>query len=123
LPPGCELHIKRDDLTGMQLSGNKVRKLEFILAEAKEKGHDCVITIGGIQSNHARATAVAARYLGLECHLILRNSRHLADSGEVTLPCALSMAALVQPTQGRLSLLLCDGPAVVAATHPAVPMR
>ncbi|KAI7843891.1 hypothetical protein COHA_002435 [Chlorella ohadii] len=80
LPPGCELHIKRDDLTGMQLSGNKVRKLEFIMAEAKEKGHDCVITIGGIQSNHARATAVAARYLGLECHLILRNSRHLADS-------------------------------------------
>ncbi|PSC68993.1 pyridoxal phosphate [Micractinium conductrix] len=80
VPPGCELHIKRDDLTGMQLSGNKVRKLEFLLAEALEKGHDSVITIGGIQSNHARATAVAARYLGLDCHLVLRNSRHLADA-------------------------------------------
>ncbi|KAL4457486.1 hypothetical protein ABPG75_012351 [Micractinium tetrahymenae] len=80
LPPGCELHIKRDDLTGMQLSGNKVRKLEFLLAEAREKGHDSVITIGGIQSNHARATAVAARYLGWDAHLVLRNSRHLADS-------------------------------------------
>lgn len=80
VPPGCELHIKRDDLTGMQLSGNKVRKLEFLMAEAREKGHDSVVTIGGIQSNHARATAVAARYLGLECHLVLRNSRQLADA-------------------------------------------
>ncbi|KAL4457485.1 hypothetical protein ABPG75_012350 [Micractinium tetrahymenae] len=79
LPPGCELHIKRDDLTGMQLSGNKVRKLEFLLAEAREKGHDSVLTIGGIQSNHARATAVAARYLGMESHLILRNSDELLD--------------------------------------------
>ncbi len=59
----------------------QVRKLEFLLAEAREKGHDSVITIGGIQSNHARATAVAARYLGWDAHLVLRNSRHLADSG------------------------------------------
>eukprot|EP00877_Chromochloris_zofingiensis_P005467 jgi/Chrzof1/14921/Cz09g20220.t1 len=69
--------IKRDDLTGMQLSGNKVRKLEFLLADAKAQGADCVITIGGIQSNHCRATAVAARYLGLDCHLILRTSRQV----------------------------------------------
>ncbi|KAL6784352.1 hypothetical protein ACKKBG_A05805 [Auxenochlorella protothecoides x Auxenochlorella symbiontica] len=80
LPPGLELFIKRDDLTGMQLSGNKVRKLEFLLAKAKAEGHDSVITIGGIQSNHARATAVAARYCGLDSHLILRTSRLAADS-------------------------------------------
>lgn len=67
-------------MTGLQLSGNKVRKLEFLLSEAIELGHDSIITIGGIQSNHARATAVAARLLGLECHLILRNSRVLAES-------------------------------------------
>ncbi|KAK9846169.1 hypothetical protein WJX84_000841 [Apatococcus fuscideae] len=79
LPAGVEVCVKRDDLTGMQLSGNKVRKLEFLLAEAKRAGKDSVITLGGIQSNHCRATAVAARYLGLECHLILRNSRQLAD--------------------------------------------
>lgn len=79
LPEGTELWIKRDDLTGMQLSGNKVRKLEFLMAEVQAAGHDSVITIGGIQSNHCRATAVAARYLGLGCHLILRNSRALAD--------------------------------------------
>jgi len=80
LPESVEVWIKRDDLTGMQLSGNKVRKLEFLLAEAKSNGHDCVVTIGGIQSNHCRATAVAARYLGMDCHVILRNSRAEADS-------------------------------------------
>lgn len=55
----------------------QVRKLEFLLAAAAAGGHDCVVTIGGIQSNHARATAVAARYLGLDCHLILRTSRQV----------------------------------------------
>lgn len=67
--------IKRDDLTGCQLSGNKVRKLEFLVAEAMEQGCNCVVTIGGIQSNHCRATAVAARYAGMESHLLLRTSR------------------------------------------------
>ncbi|DBA68980.1 TPA: hypothetical protein ACH3X2_013152 [Trebouxia sp. C0005] len=80
VPHGVEMYIKRDDLSGMQLSGNKVRKLEFLMAEVVAQGHDCVITIGGIQSNHCRATAVAARYLGLDSHLILRTSRELADS-------------------------------------------
>eukprot|EP00899_Mesostigma_viride_P025187 jgi/Mesvir1/5853/Mv00644-RA.1 len=80
LPKGVELWIKRDDLTGMQLSGNKVRKLEFLLADATAKGHDCVVTIGGIQSNHCRATAVAARYTGLDSCLVLRTSKALVDS-------------------------------------------
>jgi D-cysteine desulfhydrase len=75
LPEGLEVYIKRDDLTGLQLSGNKVRKLEFLIADAKAKGADCVITIGGIQSNHCRATAVAAKYAGLDTHLILRTSK------------------------------------------------
>lgn len=79
LPEGVELWVKRDDLSGMQLSGNKVRKLEFLMADVKQQQADCVITIGGIQSNHARATAVASTYLGLPCHLILRNSRAAAE--------------------------------------------
>lgn len=79
LPAGVEVWIKRDDMTGMQLSGNKVRKLEFLMADAQRQGCDTIITIGGIQSNHARATAVAARYLGFECHLILRTSRVEVD--------------------------------------------
>lgn len=59
----------------MQLSGNKVRKLEFLMADAVAQGADCVITIGGIQSNHCRATAVAAKYLNLDCYVILRTSK------------------------------------------------
>ncbi|KAM6568057.1 hypothetical protein CsatB_016042 [Cannabis sativa] len=79
LPNNTEIWLKRDDLTGMQMSGNKVRKLEFLLADAVEQGADCIITIGGIQSNHCRATAVAARYLNLDCYLILRTSKVFVD--------------------------------------------
>ncbi|XP_030541175.2 bifunctional D-cysteine desulfhydrase/1-aminocyclopropane-1-carboxylate deaminase, mitochondrial [Rhodamnia argentea] len=79
LPKGTEVWLKRDDLSGMQLSGNKVRKLEFLLADAVAQGADCIITIGGIQSNHCRATAVAAKYLNLDCHVILRTSKALVD--------------------------------------------
>jgi D-cysteine desulfhydrase len=69
---GADLWIKRDDLTGFGLSGNKVRKLEFLFAAALDQGAKAVITCGGIQSNHCRATAVAARQLGLEPILLLR---------------------------------------------------
>ncbi|XP_044465932.1 bifunctional D-cysteine desulfhydrase/1-aminocyclopropane-1-carboxylate deaminase, mitochondrial-like isoform X1 [Mangifera indica] len=79
LPNNTEVWLKRDDLSGMQLSGNKVRKLEFLLADAVAQGADCIITIGGIQSNHCRATAVAAKYLNLDCYLILRTSKVLVD--------------------------------------------
>ena len=67
-----EVWIKRDDCTGCELSGNKIRKLEFLLAEALAAGCDSVITVGGIQSNHCRATAAAARRVGLTPHIILR---------------------------------------------------
>jgi len=69
---GFELYVKRDDLTGCGLSGNKVRKLEFVLAEALGQSADHVITCGKVQSNHARATALAAGRLGLKCSLVLR---------------------------------------------------
>ncbi|MEZ4364927.1 MAG: D-cysteine desulfhydrase family protein [Kofleriaceae bacterium] len=69
---GVELLVKRDDTTGAELSGNKVRKLEFLLAEAIACGADTVITCGGEQSNHARATALAAARLGLASELVLR---------------------------------------------------
>lgn len=71
---GPEIYVKRDDLTSFDLGGNKIRKLEFLLAEALANGHDCIITMGGIQSNHARATAVAARQLGLDPYLVLRTT-------------------------------------------------
>ncbi|XP_051178546.1 D-cysteine desulfhydrase 1, mitochondrial [Lolium perenne] len=79
LPKDTEVWIKRDDLAGMELSGNKVRKLEFLMADAVAQGADCVITVGGIQSNHCRATAVAAKYVNLDCHMILVTSRLIVD--------------------------------------------
>jgi D-cysteine desulfhydrase len=69
---GIELYIKRDDMTGVELTGNKVRKLEFLLAEAQSRGADTVITCGGAQSNHCRATALAGARLGLHVVLLLR---------------------------------------------------
>ena len=69
---GVDLYVKRDDLTGAALSGNKIRKLEFVLADALARQADTVITCGGAQSNHCRATAVAAARLGLNCRLLLR---------------------------------------------------
>jgi D-cysteine desulfhydrase family pyridoxal phosphate-dependent enzyme len=68
---GPTIWIKRDDLTGFGLSGNKVRKLEFHLAAALEAGADTVITCGAVQSNHSRATALAAAKVGLSTILYL----------------------------------------------------
>ncbi len=69
---GLELWVKRDDMSGVALGGNKVRKLEFLLAEAKARGAEIVMTTGGAQSNHALLTAACARKLGLEPILILK---------------------------------------------------
>ena len=69
---GVSLLVKRDDLTGAALSGNKIRKLEFLLAEARAQGCDTVVTCGGEQSNHCRATAIAATQLGFRSYLLLR---------------------------------------------------
>ena len=64
--------IKRDDMTGVGLGGNKVRKLEFLLAEARAQGAEVVFTTGGAQSNHAMLTAACARRLGMTPILILK---------------------------------------------------
>jgi L-cysteate sulfo-lyase len=68
---GVEVWIKRDDLTSSAGGGNKVRKLEFLLAEAVEAGSQTIITLGAVQSNHCRQTALLAAKLGLERHLVL----------------------------------------------------
>jgi D-cysteine desulfhydrase len=69
---GARIWLKRDDHTGSELMGNKVRKLEYLMAEALAEGATHVITCGGEQSNHARATAFAAAQLGMKSVLILR---------------------------------------------------
>ena len=85
---GVELWIKRDDATSGAESGNKLRKLEFLLADAIAKKATIVLTCGGIQSNHARATAIVCAQLGLKCLLFLRVddiSAALPRSGNVAL--------------------------------------
>ena len=78
---GHRLWVKRDDLTGCTLSGNKVRKLEFIAAYAQDNGYDTLITCGGLQSNHCRATALAACRCGMKPVLFLRTDEPDADPG------------------------------------------
>lgn len=80
---GPTIWIKRDDLTGSLLSGNKVRKLEFTLAQAQSEGADTLITCGGLQSNHCRATALLGAQLGLDVHLVLRGEFPALSDGNL----------------------------------------
>ena len=78
---GTNVFIKRDDLTGLGLGGNKVRKLEYLLADAKKQGAEIVFTTGGAQSNHAMLTAAAAGKIGLKPILILKKRGVTACEG------------------------------------------
>jgi D-cysteine desulfhydrase len=71
---GPKLLVKRDDAIPFGFGGNKIRKLEYALVEALDAGADTLVTLGGVQSNHARATAAAAATLGLECVLIINGT-------------------------------------------------
>lgn len=68
---GPRIWMKRDDCSGLALGGNKVRKLEYIVADALQQKADVLVTVGAVTSNHARQTAAAAAVLGLECRLVL----------------------------------------------------
>jgi len=68
---GPRIFVKRDDQTGLAFGGNKTRKLEFLVAEAKDQGADTLISAGAIQSNHCRQTAAAAAKFGFKCILVL----------------------------------------------------
>ncbi|WP_420326595.1 1-aminocyclopropane-1-carboxylate deaminase/D-cysteine desulfhydrase [Mameliella sp.] len=82
---GVSLSVKRDDFTGFGGGGNKVRKLEFLMADAVARGVQVVITTGGHQSNHARMTAAAARKFGMKPILVLRGNRPDAWQGNLLL--------------------------------------
>lgn len=82
---GKNIWIKRDDMCGVALGGNKVRKLEFLLADAKAQGCDTVFTTGGAQSNHAMLTAACAARLGMTCILILKQRGVTEHRGNLVL--------------------------------------
>jgi D-cysteine desulfhydrase family pyridoxal phosphate-dependent enzyme len=96
---GIQVCVKRDDLTGLALGGNKARKLRNLCADALERDSDVLVTGGGVQSNHVRQTAAAAARLGLDAHVVLggANARDLdAPSGNVLLD--LLLGATVETT-------------------------
>lgn len=82
---GPELVIKRDDLTGLALGGNKTRKLEFLVGQALAQGADTLVTLGAAQSNHCRQTAAAAAKAGLKCELILNGKKPDVPNGNLLL--------------------------------------
>ncbi|MEW5717326.1 MAG: D-cysteine desulfhydrase family protein [Chloroflexota bacterium] len=82
---GPRIVIKRDDLTGLALGGNKTRKLEFLMADAMQKGADTIVTTAAAQSNMCRQTAAAARKLGLDVVLILRGDEREEIQGNLLL--------------------------------------
>lgn len=82
---GVEIHVKRDDLTGLLESGNKVRKLEFLVAEALQQGADTLVTCGTLQSNGCRAVSAVAARLGLRAVLAVRGARPEAYDGNLLL--------------------------------------
>jgi D-cysteine desulfhydrase len=81
----ADIYMKRDDMSGLALGGNKTRKLEYILADALAHHCDTVITAGAVQSNHCRQTAAAAAYLNLECHLLLGGNEPQQVQGNLLL--------------------------------------
>ncbi len=80
---GPSIYIKRDDLTGVSTGGNKVRKLEYLLYDAKQKGCDVVLTTGGAQSNHAMLTAACCNMLGLDSMLVLKKRGVIGREGNL----------------------------------------
>src|ERR1700736_2492625 len=77
--------VKRDDQTGLAFGGNKTRKLEFLIAEAREQGAKTLISGGAMQSNHCRQTAAAAARFGFECILVLNGDRPEQPSANLLL--------------------------------------
>ncbi|GAB4569896.1 MAG: D-cysteine desulfhydrase [Anaerolineales bacterium] len=82
---GPRIFVKRDDQTGLAFGGNKTRKLEFLVAEAREQGADTLISGGAMQSNHCRQTAAAAARYGFECKLVLTGEKPKQASANLLL--------------------------------------
>jgi L-cysteate sulfo-lyase len=113
---GPRVWAKRDDYSGLAGGGNKVRKLEFLLADALRQGADVVLTCGAVQSNHARVTAAACSRLGLACELWL-NRRVPDRQGSYELSGNLLLDRLLD---ARIELLPGDVDAELAAEQRTV---
>ncbi|MGB9861251.1 MAG: 1-aminocyclopropane-1-carboxylate deaminase/D-cysteine desulfhydrase [Candidatus Bipolaricaulaceae bacterium] len=91
---GPRIFVKREDLVGIALGGNKVRKLEYALAEAKELGATAIVTSGAVQSNHVRLTIACANRLGLRTFVVLRGEKPATPTGNLLLDHLLGAAEI-----------------------------
>jgi 1-aminocyclopropane-1-carboxylate deaminase/D-cysteine desulfhydrase-like pyridoxal-dependent ACC family enzyme len=116
---GLDVRLKRDDLTGLALGGDKPRKLEYELARAQAEGADVIVTVGSAQSNHARLTSAAARVLGMDAAVVLGRDRYAQVQGnlltvgilgaEVHLVDAADHEELEEPARKLCARLRADG--------------
>ncbi len=103
---GPQILIKRDDLTGLAFGGNKIRKLEFLIAEAKEQGAGTLVTTGAIQSNQCRQTAAAAARFGFECILVLTGEMPAVPKGNFLLSRLLGAQIINVPDRSNRDRIL-----------------
>lgn len=99
LPPDIKIHLKRDDLTGLLTSGNKIRKLEYLLADAKSKKCDCIITAGAIQSNHLRTTLYTCATLGIKAVAVINGAKPEIFEGNLLLDSLFGADIYFLPTE------------------------
>jgi len=99
-----ELWIKRDDLTGYSFGGNKTRKMEFVLGDARANKADTIVTVGGLQSNHCRQTAVVCAKAGLRCILLLAGEEPEIYTGNLLLESMLGAEIKFYPDDHLLTM-------------------
>jgi D-cysteine desulfhydrase family pyridoxal phosphate-dependent enzyme len=102
---GPRLWVKRDDLTGIAFGGNKVRKLELVLAEAQANGARTLVTVGAAQSNHCRQTAALAAHYGMACILVLSGDPSQAPTGNLLIDEMLGAEIVWTDRNNRPSVL------------------
>ena len=100
---GIALYFKRDDMTPLALGGNKLRKLEYLAAEAVEQGATTLLTMGGAQTNHGRLTAAVAAKLGLKCHILCIDSYPGELSANLLLDRIMGAEVTLREDDGRPS--------------------
>jgi D-cysteine desulfhydrase family pyridoxal phosphate-dependent enzyme len=97
--------FKRDDITGLAFGGNKVRKVEYLMGEAIDHGCDVIITVGAVQSNHARVCAAAARRLGIDAIVVLRGEEHAQRQGNLLLDAIFGADIRIVNTDDEFELM------------------
>jgi len=102
---GPRILIKRDDITGLAFGGNKVRKIEYLMGEAVDRGCDVVITVGAVQSNHARVAAAAARRLGLDALVVLQGQEPDQRQGNLLLDALFGADIRIVNTEDAYELM------------------